>query len=134
MARTERRIPVIASIALAGLIAAGANVAVADKNSLGSGPVRCEIKDRVQGNTIFLEPVIHSDRSVSGTYSINVSGEGAGGSSNIQQAGEFIAMAGRPTALGQMSVGASGASYNVKLKVTVAGMSISCTRQLAGAI
>lgn len=134
MASVDKRIPVVAAITLAGLVAAGASAAVVDKDILDSGPVRCEIRDRIQGGTIFLEPVVHSDKSVSGTYSVSLSGGGAIGSSSIQQGGEFTAMAGRPTSLGQINVGAGGASYTVKFKVTMAGTSVNCTKQMAGAI
>ncbi|WP_315928444.1 curli-like amyloid fiber formation chaperone CsgH [Mesorhizobium sp. SP-1A] len=134
MISADRRIPIIAALALAGLVAASASAALVDKDNAGSGPVRCEIRDRVRGNIIFLEPVVHADKNVSGTYSVSVTGAGAGGSSSIRQGGEFTATAGRPTTLGQMSVGAAGAFYDVKLKVTAAGTSVSCTRQVTGAI
>jgi curli production assembly/transport CsgH protein len=132
MVNSNRGIPVAAAITLAGLVAAGASNAILHVDSPDAGPVSCEIRNRIQDDTVFLEPFVHSDKGVSGTYSVSVSGGGEGGSSNIQQGGEFSAIAGRPTSLGRMSVGASGASYNVKLKVTVAGTSVSCTKRVTG--
>ena len=61
MANTDRRIPTVAAIAFAGLVAVGASGAFADKDNSASGPLRCEIRGRVQGNTIFIEPVVRSD-------------------------------------------------------------------------
>ncbi|AYG63650.1 curli-like amyloid fiber formation chaperone CsgH [Rhizobium jaguaris] len=132
MVSSHRGIPLAAAITLAGLVAAGASNTVFNMDSPDAGPVRCEIQDKIQGDTVFLEPVVYSDKGVSGTYSVTVSGGGDGGASNIRQGGEFSATAGRSTSLGRMSVGASGASYNVKLKVTVAGTSVSCTKQVSG--
>ncbi|MBN9234641.1 MULTISPECIES: curli-like amyloid fiber formation chaperone CsgH [Phyllobacteriaceae] len=134
MANTDRRIPTVAAIAFAGLVAVGASGAFADKDNSASGPLRCEIRGRVQGNTIFIEPVVRSDEGVSGSYSITVSGGGAGGSSNIRQGGEFTALPGHPTALGQISLSAADASYDVKLKVAAAGTSATCTKQVPSEI
>ncbi|MBB3290206.1 MULTISPECIES: curli-like amyloid fiber formation chaperone CsgH [Rhizobium] len=132
MVNSGRGFPITAAMMLAGLIAAGASAAVLDTDSSGSAPIRCEIREKIQGDTIFLEPLVHSDREMSGTYSISVSGGGEGGSSNIQQGGEFSAVAGRTTSLGRISVSAGGALYDVKLKVTVPGGNVSCTKQVAG--
>ena len=71
---------------------------------------------------------------MSGSYSITVSGGGAGGSSNIRQGGEFTALPGHPTALGQISLSAADASYDVKLKVAAAGTSATCTKQVPSEI
>lgn len=127
MANINRHPPIAAAVALAGLIAAGAGVALAGKDS--SGLLQCEIRDRIQGDMILLEPVLRSATQVNGSYSITVSGGSAGGSSNVSQGGDFAALPGRPTTLGQISLSAGG-SYDVKLKVAAAGATIVCASQV----
>ena len=131
MTRLDKR-AAAASAALLAVIA-GAAAAGAGKEGSNPGPLRCEIRQTVQGGAILLEPVVYADRSTNGTYSVSVSGSGASGSTNIRQGGAFEASAGNPASLGQMSVGANGAAYDVKLKVTAAGASVSCVKQLSGA-
>lgn len=129
----DRRISVVVAVTLAGLAALGASAAVLDADRSQTGPVRCEIRDRIEGDTVFLEPLVHSDKDASGTYSVSVSGGGEGGSSNIQQGGDFSVVAGRTASLGRMSVGAARASYDVKLRLKLDGTNVSCSRQVTGA-
>ncbi|MDX8465537.1 curli-like amyloid fiber formation chaperone CsgH [Mesorhizobium sp. VK23B] len=123
----------VLSAALLAAIAGGAAGATAGKDGSISGPLRCEIRDTIEGDTILLEPMVYADKSISGTYSVSVSGGGTSGSANIRQAGAFETNPGNPTSLGRMSVGASGAAYDVKLKVTAGGTSVSCVKQVPGA-
>ncbi|RWA62876.1 curli-like amyloid fiber formation chaperone CsgH [Mesorhizobium sp.] len=123
----------VASAALLAVIVAGATGATAGKDGSNSGPLRCEIRDTVQGDAILLEPVVYADRSISGTYTVSVSGGGTSGSASIRQGGAFEAGPGIPASLGTMSVGANGAAYDVKLKVTAGGTSVSCVKQVSGA-
>ena len=122
-----------ASAALLAVIAAGATGATAGKDGSTSGPLRCEIRDRIEADAILLEPLVYADKSTSGTYTVSVSGGGASGSANIRQGGAFEAGPGNPASLGRMSLGADGAAYDVKLKVTAAGTSVSCVKQVPGA-
>jgi hypothetical protein len=129
----------LTALALAGIIAAGASVAAAGKiggspNDPDLGPMRCDIRQSRAGNQIVIEPIVQSDRSLVGAYSLSLTGGGSGGSSSIRQGGDFAAEAGRTTTLGRMSVGASGAAYSVTLKLTAGGASVSCTRNVTGAI
>ncbi|KUM23842.1 hypothetical protein AU467_08445 [Mesorhizobium loti] len=132
MTRLDKR-AAAAAAALLAVIAAGATGATAGKDGSASGPLRCEIRDTVQGDAILLEPMIHADRSISGTYTVSVSGGGTSGSTNIRQGGAFEASPGIPASLGRMSVGANGAAYDVRLKVTAGGTSVSCVKQVSGA-
>ncbi len=131
MTRLDKR-TVLASAALLAAIA-GAAAAGAGKEGSTSGPLRCEIRDTVQGDAILLEPVVYTDRNTNGTYTVSVSGGGASDSTNIRQGGAFEAGPGNPASLGRMSVGASGTAYDVKLKVTAGGASVSCVKQVSGA-
>ncbi|MGZ9720050.1 curli-like amyloid fiber formation chaperone CsgH [Rhizobium miluonense] len=132
MVSSDRRISVVVAVTLAGLVAVGASAAVLDADRSQTGPVRCEIRDRTDGDTVFLEPLVHSDKDVSGTYSVSVSGGGDGGSSNIQQSGDFSVLAGRTASLGRMSVSAARASYDVKLRLKLDGTNVSCSKQATG--
>lgn len=139
MASRELRMGVVAAMALAGLIAAGANVAAASKSpgtasDTRTDAMRCDIRQSLQGGAIILEPIVQVDRSVSGAYSLSLSGGGAGGSSSISQGGDFTAAAGRTTTLGRLSVGADGAAYSVRLKVTADGTSVTCARRVTSAL
>ena len=128
----EKRIA-MASAALLVVIAAGAAGAPAGRDGSTSEPLRCQIRDTVQGDAILLEPIVYANTSTSGTYTVSVSGGGTSGSTNIRQGGAFEAGPGIPASLGRMSVEANGAAYDVKLKVTAGGMSVSCVKKVSGA-
>ncbi|CDX25593.1 conserved exported hypothetical protein [Mesorhizobium sp. ORS 3324] len=131
MTRLDKRTSV-ASAALLAVIAAGAAGATAGKDGSSSGPLRCEIRDTIEGDAILLEPLVYADRSINGTYTVSVTGGGGSGSANIRQGGAFEAGPGNPASLGRVSVGSNGA-YDVKLKVTAGGTSISCVKQVPSA-
>ncbi|TGT69953.1 hypothetical protein EN802_22420 [bacterium M00.F.Ca.ET.159.01.1.1] len=122
-----------ASAALLAVIAAGATGATAGKDGSTSGPLRCEIRDTIEADAILLEPLAYADKSASGTYTVSVSGGGASGFANIRQGGAFEAGPGNPASLGRMSLASDGAAYDVKLKVTAGGTSVSCVKQVPSA-
>ncbi|TPK54868.1 hypothetical protein FJ546_29565 [Mesorhizobium sp. B2-4-19] len=132
MTRLDKR-TIAASAALLAVIVAGATAATAGKDGSNSETLRCEIRDTLQGDAILLEPVVYADRSINGTYTVSVSGGGASGSASIRQGGAFEVGPGNPASLGRMSVGANGAAYDVKLKVTAGGASVTCVKQVSGA-
>ncbi|MDG4883346.1 curli-like amyloid fiber formation chaperone CsgH [Mesorhizobium sp. WSM4884] len=132
MTKLDKR-KAVASATLLVAIAAGAAGAMTGKDDANSGPLRCEIRDTLQGDAILLEPLAYADRSISGTYTVSVSGGGTSGSANIRQGGAFEARAGNSASLGRISLGANGAAYEVKLKVTAGGTSVSCVKQVPGA-
>jgi len=130
MTRLDKRV-VAASAALLAVVV-GAAAAGAAKDSSSSAPLRCEIRNTVQGDAIVLEPVVYAGRSTNGTYTVSVSGGGSSGSTDIRQGGAFETGPGNPASLGRMSLGANGA-YDVKLTVTAGGASVSCAKQVSGA-
>ncbi|RRH94639.1 hypothetical protein EH240_26625 [Mesorhizobium tamadayense] len=132
MTRLDKR-TAAASAALLAVLAAGATGATAGKDGSYSGPLRCEIRDTIQGDAILLEPIVYADKGTSGTYTVSVSGGGTSGSADIRQGGAFEAGPGNPAALSRISVGANGAAYDVELIVTAGGTSISCVKQVPGA-
>ncbi len=86
--------------------------------------VQCEIMTKSSGGMTVIEGVVHAPQSVSGSYSMKVSGNGA----NISQAGDFEAAAGRTAVLG--SVMLSGTGQRVSLDVTAGGRKLSCSQRI----
>lgn len=97
-------------------------------------PLRCEIQVTPQKGMVTLEGIVYSDRAIDGTYSLQVEGSGRGGSNSVQQGGAFTAKAGRSNSLGQVSLGSSGANYDITLKVSAGGKTVSCTEWVGGRI
>lgn len=96
------------------------------------GPVRCEIRAAPDGSLLTLEALVHSDKTVSGTYTFQVESAGRMGGTHIQQAGAFDAAPGRPALLGTVALSANGAAYDAALEVTAGGRHVSCTERVGG--
>lgn len=120
--------------AFAVLLTAAGGTAVLAAGPASKAPLRCEIKVTPQGGMVTLQGVVFSDRSIDGTYSLQVEGSGRGGSNSIQQGGAFSATAGRGNPLGLVSLGSSGANYDVTLKVSAGGKTVSCSEWVGGRI
>ncbi|MGE6741952.1 curli-like amyloid fiber formation chaperone CsgH [Allorhizobium pseudoryzae] len=117
------------------LTAAGGTAVLAAGTGAGAkAPLRCEIQVTPQKGMVTLEGIVFSDRAVDGTYSLQVEGSGRGGSNSVQQGGAFSAKAGRSNSLGQVSLGSAGANYDVTLKVSAGGKTVSCTEWVGGRI
>ena len=56
---------------------------------------RCEIRAETDGRGVVLEGLVFADVPLTGTYRFRISQRGAGGSSQINQGGEFEATPGR---------------------------------------
>jgi len=82
----------------------------------------CEIITRNLGGMTVIEGVVTSDKAVSGSYSLRVSGSGT----NIRQGGEFDAAANEKTVLGKVSLGGSTRAYDIDLKVEADGRTLPC--------
>lgn len=120
--------------AFAVLVTAAGGTAVLAAGPTSKAPLRCEINVTPQGGMVTLQGVVFSDRSIDGTYSFQVIGSGRGGSNSIQQGGGFSATAGRSNSLGLVSLGSSDANYDVTLKVSAGGKTVSCTEWVGGRI
>lgn len=120
--------------AFAVLLTAAGGTAVLAAGPTSKAPLRCEIKVTPAGGMVTLQGVVFSDRSIDGTYSLQVEGSGRGGNNSIQQGGAFSAKAGSSNSLGQVSLGSSGANYDVTLKVSAGGKTVSCTEWVGGRI
>lgn len=93
-------------------------------------PLTCEIavsKGRY-GHTY--EGVVHAERTVKGTYELNITKRGGGGSSTINQSGEFYVGAGKTETLGMATFGGLPPSaVNAELTLHWNGTKLFCTNQ-----
>ncbi len=118
------------------LIAAGAAAMGLGAASLASAPntstegFSCEIRTIASGGMITIDGVLQASRAVGGTYGFRVAGGGSGGSSTIQQGGEFSARAGEEVVLGNVMLGARGARYDVVLTVEAGGRTLRCEERV----
>lgn len=108
------------SLVLAGVLA-GTTAAEA-------GSVRCEIHATSRSGGVVLEGVVYAKSNVEGSYTFSVSKSGGGGSSDINQSGDFSASPGSPGALGTVNLGGGG-SYRARLEVRTDDGSASCSER-----
>ena len=86
----------------------------------------CEIKAASNDGMLALQGVVHAGMALSGSYQMRVSGQGPGGSSNLNQGGQFNAAAGEAVTLGQVIVDNSGGTYDVMLSIDSAVGKVDC--------
>ncbi|MGY5776466.1 curli-like amyloid fiber formation chaperone CsgH [Rhizobium sp. LEGMi135b] len=92
----------------------------------------CEIKATPGAGMVRLDAFVHADKHVGGTYTFHVEKAGGGGSSTINQSGDFEATAGHPAILSSVSLDSKGAQYKATLDVVIGDKSFSCTKQTGG--
>ncbi len=102
------------------------------KAQAADGSVRCEIEVTELGTGVQLQGVVFANRSVQGAYELQVSKSGAGGHSNINQAGDFDARPDAPAKLGVVQLGGDGGTYRARLKVMWDGDEIECEKRIGG--
>ena len=86
----------------------------------------CEIKAASNDGMLALQGVVHAGMALAGSYQMRVSGQGPGGSSNLNQGGQFNAGAGEAVTLGQVMVDNSGGTYDVTLSIDSAEGKVDC--------
>ncbi len=91
-----------------------------------SGPIRCEIQVKHEGGGVQLEGVVFASDAVKGSYRMQVRKTGGGGSSNINQGGDFRAGPQAPARVGTVTLGGDDGSYSANLKVTWDGGTVEC--------
>lgn len=94
-------------------------------SSIG-GAATCEIKAASNGGMLAIQGVVHTTVALSGSYQMRASGQGPGGTSNVNQGGQFSAGPGDAVTLGQMMVDNSGGTYDVTLSVDTNGGRVDC--------
>ncbi|MGG7580527.1 curli-like amyloid fiber formation chaperone CsgH [Rhizobium sp. Nf11,1] len=92
----------------------------------------CEIKATPGAGMVRLDALVHADMHVGGTYTFHVEKVGGGGSSTINQSGDFDAVEGHAAILGSVSLDSKGAKYKATLDVVVGDESFSCVKQIGG--
>ncbi|QCL97371.1 curli-like amyloid fiber formation chaperone CsgH [Agrobacterium tumefaciens] len=123
-----RRLAAILAMALLPFSAVAA-ISTAKEPAEGQ---RCEIRATPQAGMVKLEAATKGDTGGRGTYSFHVEKSGGGGSSVINQGGDFDVAAGRSQLLGSVTLDAKGARYKVVLDLVIDGRSFSCTKQVGG--
>jgi hypothetical protein len=94
----------------------------------------CELRAERTGRTVELEGLVHAGRAVSGSYRLRVVQNGGGGSSQINQGGEFDARAGSASSLGIVSLLAAPGSYTATLTVQWDDGSLDCVAKAPATI
>lgn len=122
----RRLLPVIVGAGLAGA-AFGPDVSA-------GAPLRCEIEVSGHGSAISLQAVVLAASAAEGTYRLEVSGSGSGGSSSIAQSGAFSVGAGARSAVGAVTLAGNGGSYVARLSVTSGAGTSRCTKRISGSL
>lgn len=102
------------------------------KAQAADGSLRCQIEVEDLGSGVQLQGVVFADQGGYGSYQLRVSKSGGGGSSNVNQSGEFSASGNAPTRLGIIQLGGDGGSYDAQLKVFWNGEEIVCRKKIGG--
>lgn len=118
---------VLTAIVSAGLAAS----ALGSASNAEAGPLRCDIQISEHGNAISLEAIVASSASAEGTYRLQVSGTGGGGSTDVSQGGEFALTPGSRSAVGNVTV-AGSSRYVARLTVSSNAGSTQCTKRFSG--
>ncbi|MDP3491545.1 MAG: curli-like amyloid fiber formation chaperone CsgH [Hyphomonadaceae bacterium] len=85
----------------------------------------CDIAVVKTSHGVRITPVVRSDRSLSGEFSIVITKNGKGGSSDISQGGPFDAARGVKQELGSSEISLErGASFRAVLKVRAGGREV----------
>ncbi|MBY5891366.1 curli-like amyloid fiber formation chaperone CsgH [Rhizobium ruizarguesonis] len=113
------------------LLPVGAIAAVTTANQSDRAQL-CEIKATPGERMVRLDALVHADKHVGGTYTFHVEKVGDGGSSTINQSGDFDAVEGHTAILGSVSLDSKGAKYKATLDVVIRDRSFSCTKQIGG--
>src|SRR6516225_8759543 len=75
------------------------------------GAQLCEIKATPGAGMVRLDALVHAEKHVGGTYAFRVEKAGDGGSSTINQSGDFDATAGHSAVLSSVSLDSKGTDY-----------------------
>ncbi|ASW10642.1 curli-like amyloid fiber formation chaperone CsgH [Rhizobium sp. 11515TR] len=91
----------------------------------------CEIKATPGAGMVRLDALVHADTHVGGTYTFRVEKSGDGGSSTINQSGDFDATVGHAAILSSVSLGSKGTAYKATLDIVIGDKSFSCSKQVS---
>jgi hypothetical protein len=89
------------------------------------GSLDCDIDIDRTANGIRITPVVHSDRTLNGEYTLVITKDGGAGSSDISQGGPFDVSRGESVRLGSSEFSMErGASFRATLKVRANGREV----------
>lgn len=127
---THRLMLALAPFAIAGSIAAAATA-----NGITAAPdgVACQISATPMPAGVELTTYASAQAPVSGSYHFVVSKSGSGGSSDIDQGGDFNARPGKQALLGVVDLNVdAGTHYFAKLTLAWNAHSTACSRRFGG--
>lgn len=114
---------------IALLVLGGAGMAANAYGTAADG-LACGVSTSNANGMLSVEGVLQSPEALTGDYRFALKSQGAGGSSNINQGGQFSATPGMPVSLGKVSVNA-GANIEVDFTITTGGKKYDCSQQFA---
>lgn len=114
---------------IALLVLGGAGMAANAYGTAADG-LACGVNTSNANGMLSVEGVLQSPEALTGEYRFALKSQGAGGSSNINQGGQFSATPGMPVSLGKVSVNA-GANIEVDFTITTGGKKYDCSQQFA---
>lgn len=114
-----------ASLAALGLIAFFSPSM--DAGAAPTAGVTCEIRMVKRGGDVELQGILHAAKATSGSYSLKISNAGDGGSSSINQGGDFDLAAGESEVVGAASFSDAN-GLRARLSVLTGNGSTSCSR------
>lgn len=114
---------------IALLVLGGAGMAANAYGTAADG-LACGVSTSNANGMLSVEGVLQSPEALTGDYRFALKSQGAGGSSNISQGGQFSATPGMPVSLGKVSVNA-GANIEVDFTITTGGKKYDCSQQFA---
>lgn len=121
-------------LGLVALLALGGAAVAANANSdAGSSKIVCGVSTATDRGMMAIEGILQSPDALHGEYRFALRSSGSGGSTNINQGGQFSASPGMPVSLGKVTVNA-GSAIDVDFTVTAGGRKFDCSSQLAAAV
>jgi hypothetical protein len=126
--------PATKTVSALALLLAGLSVTAASHAASSDKPLTCDITATPSDGMIAIAGIVSANTSLSGSYQIRVRSQGAGGSSNISQDGDFDAAPGAPATVGEVTLSNNGANYSVTLAIDAGGTSLQCEKTLHGTI
>ncbi|MBE7732097.1 curli-like amyloid fiber formation chaperone CsgH [Devosia faecipullorum] len=124
MLRSPIRLGLVALLALGGAaVAANAN------GNAGSSDITCGITTATDRGMMAIEGVLQSPDALHGEYRFALRSSGAGGSTNINQGGQFSASPGMLVSLGKVMVNA-GSVIEADFTITTGGKKFDCSSQI----
>jgi len=115
----------IGLLAFGALALAGAAAHATSNDS----DLNCGITTQAERGLLAIEGVVQSPTALTGEYRFVLKSQGAGGTSNISQGGQFSLSPGAPVSLGKVMVNA-GASIDVDFTISADGKRLDCSAPL----